>query len=96
MCKRSQGELGRAGRGGAQVARAPGARSATREPAALSDASSLMSLGQVHLGDKHGHPYYVPQCAQGWRHRARQVHILVELVVGGVMCSVSEAGAPLG
>lgn len=57
-----------------------------------------MSLGQVPLWDKHGHPYYVPQCVQGWRHRARQVHILMELVGGGVvvMCSVSEAGAPLG
>ena len=36
MCKRSQGELGWAGRGGAQVAQAPGARSVTWEPAALS------------------------------------------------------------
>lgn len=40
------------------------------------------------------------KCVQGWRHGARQVHILMEVVGGGVvvvaMCSVSEAGALLG
>lgn len=43
----------------------------------------------MHSRDKRGHPYYVPQCVQGWRHGARQVHVLKELRAGqGVGCAL--------
>ena len=40
-------------------------------------ASSATSLGQVQSRDKGGDPYYVPQCVQGWRLGAGQVHVLM-------------------